>query len=320
MQHLAGADSIWEDIPDPVDPARLDAEIAPHALPLVLEADASQQAAVASVLRGRSFVLQGPPGTGKSQTITNLIAAAMADGKRVLFVSEKMAALEVVHRRLVEAGLGDFCLELHSQKTQKKQVLASLGAALERRRQAEPINLEEASGALVELREALNAHADALHRKRPLGRSVYQVLGRLQTLSDAPEVRAPIEEAGSLTQARHDEILAAAVELKDRAEVIGLLSEHPWRHAHCAAWSASWEEAGLHDVAAAARVFGQLRLACTGAAATLGLPEADAISGLQQLSLLARAISQGPLPAVALSADWEARARGARRWLEDEAA
>src|SRR5690606_16525046 len=152
MQHLAGADSIWEDIPDPVDPARLDAEIAPHALPLVLEADASQQAAVASVLRGRSFVLQGPPGTGKSQTITNLIAAAMADGKRVLFVSEKMAALEVVHRRLVEAGLGDFCLELHSQKTQKKQVLASLGAALERPRQAAPIDLEEASAELVALR------------------------------------------------------------------------------------------------------------------------------------------------------------------------
>ena len=77
-------------------------------------------AAVASALTGRSFVLQGPPGTGKSQTITNLIAAELARGKTVLFVAKKMAALEVVKRRLNGVGLGDFCLELHSHKSNKK--------------------------------------------------------------------------------------------------------------------------------------------------------------------------------------------------------
>jgi primosomal protein N' len=84
-----------------------------------LDADSTQLAAMASALDGKSFVLQGPPGTGKSQTITNLVAASLARGKTVLFVSEKMAALEVVHRRLRDVGLADFCLELHSHKANK---------------------------------------------------------------------------------------------------------------------------------------------------------------------------------------------------------
>ena len=75
--------------------------------------------------------LQGPPGTGKSQTITNLIATLLARGKSVLFVSEKRAALEVVHRRLGQVGLGAFCLELHSNQASKKQVMAQLAEALE---------------------------------------------------------------------------------------------------------------------------------------------------------------------------------------------
>ena len=72
------------------------------------------------------MVIKGPPGTGKSQTITNLIANAISEGKTVLFVSEKMAALNVVKDRLTFAGLGEFCLELHSNKSHKKTVLAAL--------------------------------------------------------------------------------------------------------------------------------------------------------------------------------------------------
>ena len=77
-------------------------------------------------------MIEGPPGTGKSQTITNLIAAALADGKTVLFVAEKMAALQVVYRRLEECGLGDFCLQIHGLKTGKKELLNSVETRMNR--------------------------------------------------------------------------------------------------------------------------------------------------------------------------------------------
>ena len=95
-------------------------------LPLVLDADSSQHSAIIDVLNGKNIVIEGPPGTGKSQTITNLIAACLANGKSVLFVAEKLTALEVVRKRLDASGLGAFCLELHSHKTQKKTVLADI--------------------------------------------------------------------------------------------------------------------------------------------------------------------------------------------------
>src|SRR5439155_16863448 len=95
-------------------------------------ADPSQHSAVVDVLRGiASLVIQGPPGTGKSQTITNIIAAALNEGLSVLFVAEKMAALEVVKKRLDAAGLEAFCLELHSSKTSKTSVTDSLKRRLE---------------------------------------------------------------------------------------------------------------------------------------------------------------------------------------------
>ena len=95
-------------------------------VPLVMDADSSQHSAIIDALQGKSIVIEGPPGTGKSQTITNLIAANLAAGKSVLFVAEKLAALEVVRKRLDKVGLGRFCLELHSHKSQKKAILDDL--------------------------------------------------------------------------------------------------------------------------------------------------------------------------------------------------
>lgn len=93
--------------------------------PMVEDADSSQMSALIDILNGTSMVIEGPPGTGKSQTITNLISAAISQGKSVLFVAEKQAALDVVKRRMDKAGLGDFCLDLHSDKAQKRMVLDS---------------------------------------------------------------------------------------------------------------------------------------------------------------------------------------------------
>lgn len=99
--------------------------------PLIDDADSSQHSAMIDALDGKNLVIEGPPGTGKSQTITNLIAAAISRGQSVLFVAEKMAALQVVQSRMAKAGLADFCLELHSLKTQKKLVFESLSKRIE---------------------------------------------------------------------------------------------------------------------------------------------------------------------------------------------
>jgi hypothetical protein len=111
------------------NPKRLDADFSPEQTFCPLPADSSQLSAVMAAVRGKDFLLIGPPGTGKSQTISNLIAQCLAEGKRVLFVSEKIAALDVVYRRLREVNLGEFCLELHSSKARKLDVLAQLQSA-----------------------------------------------------------------------------------------------------------------------------------------------------------------------------------------------
>jgi len=101
--------------------------------PLVFDADSSQHSALLDAVNGKNLVIEGPPGTGKSQTIANLIAAELANGKKILFVAEKMAALEVVKKRLDQTGLGDFCLELHSHKTNKQKILEDLMSRLNKK-------------------------------------------------------------------------------------------------------------------------------------------------------------------------------------------
>lgn len=133
----------------------------------VMDADPSQIAVIEDVKRGRNLVVEGPPGTGKSQTITNIIAELLAAGKTVLFVSEKMAALEVVKSRLDQVGLGDFCLELHSRKSNKKEVLKELERTISSL-PPRPVSLEQEFDQLENLKSELNAYARAL--REPFGR------------------------------------------------------------------------------------------------------------------------------------------------------
>ena len=113
-------------------------EIAKHVPVLISQADASQFAAVADVMAGRSMVIEGPPGTGKSQTITNIIANALYAGKRILFVAEKKVALDVVYNRLSEAGLKPYCLRIESDKANKRQVYDELAERIDLSRPARP--------------------------------------------------------------------------------------------------------------------------------------------------------------------------------------
>ncbi len=169
---------------------KLDQLLEPANIIQVVDADASQTKVIEEVRSGRNLVVQGPPGTGKSQTITNIIASAVHDGKSVLFVAEKMAALSVVHRRLKKAGLENICLELHSRASNKKQVIDEIGRTLVQGTSvpAMPADPDE----LKLTRDQLNDILEALHS--PIGNSgntVYQTLARLVSLAGQ---EAPIPE------------------------------------------------------------------------------------------------------------------------------
>lgn len=145
--------------------------------PLIDDADSSQHSALIDAVDGKDLVIEGPPGTGKSQTITNLIAAAMARGKRVLFVAEKLAALEVVRSRMDDVGLGEFCLELHSHKSQKRKVLDEVDNRLKKHgRYRKPQDIKVEIARLEELKTALKTHADKINRLwKNTGKTLHEI-------------------------------------------------------------------------------------------------------------------------------------------------
>ena len=145
---------------------------------LIRDADSSQHSALIHALRGQNLVIEGPPGTGKSQTITNLIAAALAKGKTVLFVSEKLAALEVVRRRLDDAGLGVFCLEVHSHKTKKGALLSDLAQRYTMRGTfQDPRDLDRHLSVVEEKKQLLTYYASLINRViEPFKTSIFEIL------------------------------------------------------------------------------------------------------------------------------------------------
>ena len=176
------------EIKDTKDVELKEDECPPMQTLMPLPADSSQWEAVALSQTGKTFVLHGPPGTGKSQTISNIIANALNDGKRVLFVAEKQAALSVVKKRLDSLGLGEFCLELHSNKTNKADVLQKLTATLALAGTQESVGLSEKSNALAQLKAELAEPLAALHKKRRLGVSVYEALLICLKNKSAPDI------------------------------------------------------------------------------------------------------------------------------------
>ncbi|MGN6424290.1 MAG: DUF3320 domain-containing protein [Asticcacaulis sp.] len=150
--------------------------VAPSEIISLLPADSSQIAASMAAAEGRDFVIVGPPGTGKSQTIANMIANCLAAGKTVLFVAEKTAALDVVYRRLRDHGLGDHCLELHSNKSDRRRFLAQLRTSWESHRQ-DASAWFEINDKLKIRRDQLNAYVDALHRSGRNGLTPFAAMG-----------------------------------------------------------------------------------------------------------------------------------------------
>ena len=159
-----------------VDARNIDKECKPMDFAIPLDVDSSQMEAIVESGRGRSFILHGPPGTGKSQTITNMIANALYQGKRVLFVAEKMAALSVVQSRLEKINLAPFCLELHSNKATKKHFLEQMDQVLKVTKIKEPEEYAQRSEELFNERKELISYMEALHHKASSGLSLYDCI------------------------------------------------------------------------------------------------------------------------------------------------
>ena len=206
----------------------LDSVLAPGDSYHVVDADGSQTLTLLDVNQGMSLVVQGPPGTGKSQTITNMIAEAVGRGRTVLFVSEKMAALEVVKRRLDNVGLGDACLELHSHKTAKKIVLDELARTLELGRPRTGPVAEDVTE-LVRLRERLNNYCDAINR--PIGDSgvtPFQAVGELLATSINGSTTTSVPEISDWSQAEYRRKRGLVDELQARVIAMGPPQDHPF--------------------------------------------------------------------------------------------
>lgn len=218
------------DVGLPGNAAALDDLIPVAELKHIMDSDSSQAMAIEAVRRGQNVVIQGPPGTGKSQTIANLIATAVSDGKKVLFVAEKMAALEVVKRRLENVGLGPLCLELHSNKANKKSVLEELERTLALG-QPSGIDIEASIGRLDTLRSQLNEHARKMHA--PVGaaqQSPFRILGMLSKLlprGGRPSYRLPEAMHWSLQDA--EKRAQAVRELLEHLPRVGDPSVSHWR-------------------------------------------------------------------------------------------
>ena len=166
------------------DAREIDLNVAPGEFAIPVDVDSSQMEAVVESGEGRSFILYGPPGTGKSQTITNMISNALFHGRRVLFVAEKMAALQVVQNRLAKIGLAPFCLEMHSNKVTKSHLLKQLASTLDLTRIKEPEQYQTASQELFQQRQKLIGYMNLLHRKQPNGLSLYDCITQYESFSE----------------------------------------------------------------------------------------------------------------------------------------
>jgi hypothetical protein len=247
------------------DERQLDRHYSPADIVSLLPADSSQIAASLAAAEGRDFVIVGPPGTGKSQTIANMIANCLAAGKTVLFVAEKTAALDVVYRRLREHGLGNHCIELHSNKADRRNFVGQLKVSWESRSRSGTEDWISINERLRLRRDELNAYVDALHRCYPNGLTAYGAMGlTLRHKSDhAPEMSWGQPDA-------HDK--AARLELEMLAGEIGLVFQSiemrpALRLVDFPDWTSGWQDALLdcaREVRSAAGILSNAADVCFG--------------------------------------------------------
>lgn len=251
----------------------LDANHGPEETFCPLPADSSQLAAVMAGSKGKDFVLVGPPGTGKSQTIANLIAQCLAERRTVLFVSEKIAALDVVFRRLRDVGLGEFCLELHSSKARKTDVLEQLRRSWEARGEIDSQDWCREAQRLKVLRDRLNLFVEHQHRRHRNGLTAYNAIGRVVAGRDQPRLGLSWPSADALDADALNELrdLVDTLDLHAR-EVGGIADSNLSIIAH-GEWSPLWQSRLITAIRTLAAAAEALTGATTRFREATGLPD-----------------------------------------------
>ena len=219
----------WQDNIESVDSRMLDKSIKPQRYAIPLDVDSSQMEAVIDSGEGKSFILHGPPGTGKSQTITNMIANALYQGKRVLFVAEKMAALEVVQKRLKKIGLDPFCLEMHSNKMTKQHFLKQMQLALDAAHIQSPQEYESAANQLYEHRLKMISNIEALHKVLPSGLSLYDYIVRYLAIKHDEELNENLPDLKSVDVEKLNKWENSLRSLDAVFQLTGHPADHPLR-------------------------------------------------------------------------------------------
>ncbi len=300
-----------------LDPSTLDDQ-RPAADDLsVVDADSSQLVAVHAALDGNSFVLQGPPGTGKSQTITNLIAQALGRGKTVLFVSEKRAALEVVHSRLQRVGLGAFCLEAHSEKASKMGIIEQLQEPFAYSWQTTQGKWSNHSNELQSLRIRLNKYSRSLHNEGPWGESLFDAISKLIGLKDAPRIHAPFNNI-KLNETTVKAMKRSVQELARATQVVGVPCKQSWSMIHRNDWGPAWEREVTGHLESTLEACDAILKASEDVAQVLGLQwSPPSISELAKLDTICDVLLACPAPPPGfLDGSWKERESDVREVVE----
>jgi very-short-patch-repair endonuclease len=225
-------------------PHEIDTRYTPEELVHPLPADSSQLAAVMAASEGHDLVIVGPPGTGKSQTIANLIAQCLAVGKTVLFVAEKTAALDVVHRRLRQHGLGDCCVELHSNKAERRRFLDQLDISWKNRGKGDASDWVTVSKQLRVRRDQLNAYAAAVHTPEANGWTAYRAMGECVRGRHITTPHLNWSATVLHSRTEYEELQVTVAELASIFQSVP--SEAAMPRVEATQWSMAWES-GLLD-------------------------------------------------------------------------
>ena len=263
----------------------------------VLDADSSQQLCIQYALARQSFVMHGPPGTGKSQTIANMIGEFIARGKTVLFVSEKMAALEVVYNRLRARNLEDYCLELHSHKANKRDVVAELNRALNEHLKTQGAMNEEDLERLIARRNQLNDYVSALHNRRePIGYNPYQIFEALVSLEEIPLFPTGFRAFDSLDQRKLLELEDKVRRLSNAWRVVEEGDIFPWNGCIEENYTLETRSQWIHLLENTIATANDMEIASEEYAQILGLEIPGTIEEYERLQKITELISATPRP------------------------
>ena len=201
----------------------------------VVDADSSQIEAIQAAKDGRSFVLDGPPGTGKSQTIVNIIAELISQGKKVLFVSQKKAALDVVKSRLDACSLGSFCLDLHNHQTKSKEFIDRLDTSFNHLISEQTSLSEQKQNnhfkALEENRKELNIYANKLKEKfGKLDKTIFELYAINSSSESIKDIQFTINNVIDFDELKLDKVKKLLNNLESLQSIYSILDSHPWKH------------------------------------------------------------------------------------------